>query len=142
MSVCCNALKGGCGCHRGAKTEAAAIAAWNTRTVTVTGATSDGFHTFDELYDHRHVLMLALMRCTRGYSWFSRKHAEGSEWAGWFIAGISLPTGDITYHLPESLWATAISTGAEELSHGKPWDGHKSRDVVKRLEAFAFGSRA
>ena len=81
------------------------------------GEVSDGYHTFDELYEHRHSLMLALMRCLPYCSWFSRCHDDGSSFDGWFICGIDLPraNGTVTYHLPERLWATAVATGAKKL---------------------------
>jgi hypothetical protein len=97
------------------------------------GEVSDGYHTFNELYAHRHALFLNLMKCWPRCSWFSRKHEDGSEMAGWFIAGIHLPTGAISYHLPESFWEKAVWTGAKELELGENWDGPTSADVVSRL---------
>lgn len=101
---------------------------------------SDGYHTFVELYEHRHALMLALMRCQVSRSWFSRYHEDGKlpfDSADWFIVGIDLPTGTVTYHLPVLLWSAAAATGATELSTGKPWDGHTPPDVVSRLIKWA-----
>ncbi|MEO0852714.1 MAG: hypothetical protein AAFY15_04335, partial [Cyanobacteria bacterium J06648_11] len=63
----------------------------------------------------------------------SKLHHDGSSFEGWFIAGIQLKTGQITYHLPMRLWDKC---GAfETLDRGKEWDGHTSEDVVKRLLA-------
>jgi hypothetical protein len=100
---------------------------------------SDGYHTFDELYEHRYSLMLALMRCLPYCSWFSRCHDDGSSFDGWFICGIDLPraNGTITYHLPERLWVPVVSTGAKKLDKAPPWDGHTSSDVLSRLTQFA-----
>lgn len=39
------------------------------RPVPVTGATSDGYHTFDELYHHRAVLFSVIVAMFRGRSW-------------------------------------------------------------------------
>jgi len=97
---------------------------------------SDGYHTFAELYEHRHALMLALMRCQSSRSWYSRWHEDGKlpfDSTDWFIVGIDLPTKTITYHLPTRLWSAAVATGATELPTGKPWDGHTPVDVVSRL---------
>lgn len=102
-----------------------------------TGAISDGYHTFNELYEHRHILMLTLMSCLPSQSWFSRKHNDGSGFEGWFIAGVNLPTGTITYHLPERLYGDAKGTWANELPNAPAWDGHTADDVLKRLMAFA-----
>lgn len=101
---------------------------------------SDGYHTFAELYEHRHALMLALMRSEPELCWFSRYHADGQLPFGssdWFITGAELTTGPITYHLPIRLWDFAASTGAEELPTGMAWDGHTPEDVVKRLKGWA-----
>jgi hypothetical protein len=101
-----------------------------------TSKLSDGSHTFEELYEHRHVLCLALMRSMAKHWWFSLRHADG-EWCydgEWFIVGADLPeVGSITYHLPIRLLEAARATGAAELPLGRPWDGHTSDEVVTRL---------
>lgn len=100
------------------------------------GEVSDGYHTFDELYEHRCTLFLALMRAYPERSWISKTHFDGSEWDGWFIAGMRLPTGDVTYHLPLGMWSLACGTEAAVLERGYEWDGHTAADVVKRLQAW------
>ena len=97
----------------------------------ITGETSDGYHTFNELYEHRHALFLALASLTD--SWMSKKHHDESEMDGWFIAGLELQTGTITYHLPMRLWDACVKTGAEVRPKAPKWDGHTSKDVVERL---------
>lgn len=102
-----------------------------------TGKVSDGFHTFDELYDHRCLLFLAFQALwyqrTVPYSsaWKSKKHADDTEWDGWFIAGLKMAEGDISYHIPVKFWD--ICKG-NELQNAPEWDGHTSADVLKRLE--------
>ena len=103
---------------------------------------SDGYHTFDELYLHRAALFLALMKCNASMAWFSKLHEDGTMFPGMFIAGIKLPTGDVTYHLMSNLWAHAIHTGACELTTGPKWDGHTPNDVVNRLIQFAEDTKA
>lgn len=98
------------------------------------GDVSDGFHTFNELYDHRCLLFLALMRAHPADSWFTMEHHDGEVWTGWFIAGLTLPTRKvITYHLPMKFWDSAKRTAAEELDRAPKWDGHTSNDVIDRL---------
>ena len=103
------------------------------------GEVSDGYHTFDELYEHRHSLFLALMRCLPYRSWLSRWHDDGTFFEGMFICGIDLPHagGTVTYHLPDRLWNVAEATGAEWLEKAPKWDGHTSDDVLSRLIHFA-----
>src|SRR5262245_52225654 len=98
------------------------------------GQVSDGYHTFDELYDHRCALFCALMDAERTLSWKSRRHADGSEWAGWFIAGMNLAGRPITYHLPDKYWDVAF--GVKELERAPEWDGHSSKDVLERILAW------
>lgn len=96
-----------------------------------TGSISDGYHTFDELYDHRNLLFLALCDAEGG-GWCSLKQSDGSQVEGWFIAGISLDSGSVTYHLPLRLWDLACSC-CEMLPIAPEWDGHTSDDVLCRL---------
>lgn len=82
------------------------------------GEVSDGYHTFNELYDHRHALFLALLSVHAGVlpTWMSRRHEDGSAFEGWFIAGIELPTGMISYHLPDRLWDACKALKADVLT--------------------------
>lgn len=98
---------------------------------------SDGFHTFGELYEHRCLLYVALMRAHPALAWRARLHADGSSQAGWWIGGLKLPTGEeITYHLPESSWSLLDGGQIETLPRAPKWDGHTSTDVVHRLRAW------
>jgi len=99
----------------------------------ITGQTSDGYHTFDELYEHRHALFLFAMSCNPNSSWFSPYHDDGTSFQGWFVAGIGLPSGPVTYHLPGRLIEVAYLTGAKLLPKAPPFDGHTSADVIVRL---------
>ncbi len=105
--------------------------------------TCDGYHTFDELYEHRITLFIALCRylSVKGVfknpphlqSWRSTFHSDGTEWRGWFILGIGKKKGEqITYHLPESKWSE--TDFAETLPHAPEFDGHTSEDVLQRLK--------
>jgi hypothetical protein len=97
------------------------------------GKISDGYHTFDELYKHRILLFIALMKSHPDLSWWSDTHADGSQWDGWIIAGMHLPTGDITYHM-DAIYA-ALLDGIQHLEKAPAWDGHTSNDVLLRLNA-------
>lgn len=94
---------------------------------------SDGYHTFTELYEHR-CLLFAMLCSSNDFTriaWKSKRHSDGTGWPGWFIAGINLPTGIITYHLPDSLWDLVFT---KELEKAPEWDGHTSSDVILRIK--------
>lgn len=95
------------------------------------GETSDGYHTFNELYEHRHALYMALAGYNAG-AWKSQQHADGTSWDGWFVCGLDTPKGAITYHLPMRLWDDCPGTSLEVAP---AWDGHTSDDVVTRLRS-------
>lgn len=107
--------------------------------------TCDGYHTFDELYDHRITLYIALCRHKhelyaienpgKHKVWRSKKHSDGSEWDGWFILGIGTEKGkQITYHIPVERW-DETEHFAETLEKAPDWDGHTSADVIERIKA-------
>lgn len=108
----------------------------NNPTKVDTGKISDGFHNFDELYEHRHLLFLNL--CKYQYSWCSKLHADGTMFEQYFIAGISpgrdLKDDQITYHLPIRLWDEAVRICDRVLDNAPEWDGHTSNDVLIRLK--------
>jgi len=96
------------------------------------GSVSDGYHTFDELYDHRVTLFGALCLAYPALSWKSRLHSDGTSMDGWFVAGMRLPSGMITYHIPDSEWSKMFYL-VTELELAPKWDGHTPADVVQRL---------
>lgn len=98
------------------------------------GSCSDGYHTFDELYEHRCLLYLAYLKALNSPASFrSRLHHDGSSFDGWFIVGTEVGA-QITYHLPDSMWELA---GFLPIKDRAPkWDGHSSQDVCDRLRAW------
>lgn len=89
---------------------------------------SDGYHTFDELYEHRCLLFinLCLILSHRAY-W--RPHYEG-----WPVLGLVTDQGQVTYHVPEKL----LPLFKGKIREGGPdFDGHTSQDVIVRLTKFA-----
>ena len=113
----------------------------------VTSQTSDGYHTFEELYEHRHALFLALIKAAPdGCFTRSWKHNDGEPCFGgdeWFIVSGQLPgSPQISYHLPRCLWDAAAAAGATEVEQSGPWDGHTAVDVVNRLLGYAVIAKA
>jgi len=101
------------------------------------GQISDGYHTFDELYEHRHALFIALILSNPTISWRAINNADGTNYDGWFIAGMHLSSGDISYHLPLNLWSELDTVKTSE--NAPDWDGHTSNDVVSRLNKWDVG---
>ena len=95
--------------------------------------TSDGYHTFAELYLHRHFLFMALMISHPEKSWRSKSHSDGSVFDGWFIAGMHLPAGDVTYHLPIKAWDNLDDHDISTLQTAPEWDNHTPHDVLLRI---------
>jgi hypothetical protein len=102
---------------------------------------SDGFHTFDELYDHRRALTAALARVLP--SWRSREHHPDDDpmfEGGYFVVGINLPgVGTITYHYKLKHWDDF--NGVDELEHAPKWDGAPPDTTVFRLLEWAGRAR-
>ena len=99
---------------------------------------TDSYHSFQELYSHRIMLFICLMKQNKDISWKSRIHKDGSKFDvdGWFIAGMKLPSGDITYHIPENFWELLIDINVLETE--PDWDGHDSEEVIRRLNNWCF----
>ena len=97
---------------------------------------SDSYHSFDELYAHRIMLFLTLMKLNKEISWKTRLDTEENNISGWFIGGIELPVGQITYHIPDEFWD--VLSDVKEIEKSL-WDGHDSNDVVKRLNSWMVG---
>jgi len=98
--------------------------------------TSDGYHTFKELYEFRKIYNACLFNewVKQGkYSVHkSKKHSDGELCfgGGWFIVVATLPNGDISNHYEMKDWDLFE---CEEREIAKEWDGHTSQDVVTRL---------
>ena len=99
--------------------------------------TGDIIGSHSALYQHRNLLFLALLKSGVVRAWKSRLHADGTSCDPcWFVAGCTLPAGDISYALPAWMWD---DTQAEALPIAPPWDGHTARDVAARLLGWVQG---
>ena len=108
----------------------------------------DGYHTWDELYEHRIVLWIALCRVIQQelspgkreagepLVWRSKKHFDGELCFGTgtqFVLGIKKQKGEqITYHIPIEKWEA--TDFAETLNKAPEFDGHTSDDVLERIK--------
>lgn len=104
----------------------------------VTENTSDGYHSFKELYAFRKQYNAAFFNeiQRQGYNVHkSKKHHDGQLCfgGGWFIVMATLPTGQISNHYELSDWDLFF---CEERETADEWDGHTPQDVLKRLNAW------
>ena len=119
---------------------------------TITENTSDGYHTFKELYEIRKAYNVALfnewgsqtiaekkvggaiIKTVGKYlvhkSW---KHHDGELCfgGGWFIVVAVLPTGQISNHYKAEDWDLFNIPEVEKAPF--PFDGHTTQDVIDRL---------
>lgn len=116
---------------------------------------SDGYHTMDELYDHRITLFVTICRIASQFKsyfksggvktaieqdvfqiWRSKRHSDGELCFGTgtqFVIGMGKEKGQqISYHLPIERWEE--TNFAETLEMAPEWDGHTSADVLERLK--------
>ena len=99
----------------------------------VTGDTSDGYHTFSELYHHRAVLFSVIVRDHADLAWKSRLHHDGTMYDGMFIVGIDTPDGQATYHYDIDPYWDMFE--CNELDRAPEWDGHTPDDAIARISA-------
>lgn len=101
---------------------------------------SDGYHTMDDLYEHRFTLYIAMCKLLASRKsplfpvWRSKKHSDGEDaYKGWFVLGVNKAKGtQITYHIPLDQWDK--TEFAETLEKAPEYDEHTSEDVLTRIK--------
>ena len=97
----------------------------------IDGNTSDGYHTFNELYHHRAVLFSVIVENFAARAWKSKLHADGTMYEGMFIVGIETPDGQATYHYDvEPYWNLFR---CKEVDRAPEWDGHTPDQAIERI---------
>ena len=97
----------------------------------ISGKTSDGYHTFDELYHHRAILFSVIVRNYPELCWKSKKHHTGDIYDGMFIVGINTPDGQASYHYNIDPYWDMFD--CKELEHAPKWDGHTPQEAIERI---------
>lgn len=121
-----------------------ALLAWRDQAVAqarrVDENTSDGYHTFRELYDFRRLFNAALFNEWAAQGKYevhkSFKHHDGelAFGGGWFVVMATLPTGQISNHYEANAWS---QFHIEVRERADEWDGHTPQDVLQRLAALS-----
>jgi hypothetical protein len=122
---------------------------------TITENTSDGYHTFKELYEFRKIYNATLFnewgkQMEINPKWVTEdnqpvnlpKYDVHKSWrhndgelcfgGGWFIVVANLPSGQISNHYQAHDWDLFDIPVYEKAKY--PFDGHTSRDVIDRLK--------
>ena len=104
------------------------------------GNISDGYHTFDELYEYRMLYNASMFNELAKQGLYdvhkSKRHSDGTIPFGdenWFIVQAELPTGQISNHYEMKDWDLFQIPIKEKAN---PYDGHTPQDVAKRLREF------
>lgn len=101
---------------------------------------SDGYHTFEELYQFRKMYNAALFNQWAAYGYYnvhkSFKHHDGEFCFGkegeWFIVVALLPQGQISNHYKKEDWDLFRVPEVEKALY--EFDGHTPKDVLNRIE--------
>ena len=101
----------------------------------ITGETSDGYHTFNELYHHRAVLFSVIVAAFPEKAWKAKKHRDGTMYDGMFIVGIETPDGQATYHYDISPYWDMFR--CKEIEFAPEWDGHTPAQAIERIGKLA-----
>jgi len=108
--------------------------------LTIDENTSDGFHTFKELYRYRMLYNAAFFnqlakdgKIEVVKSW---KHHDGELCfgGGWFIVMANLPTGQISNHYEAADWDYFGDVPVAETA--PEWDGHSAEEAADRLARY------
>ena len=97
----------------------------------ITGETSDGYHTFNELYHHRAVLFSVIVNNYKDLAWKSVRHHDGTMYDGMFIVGIDTPDGQATYHYDINPYWDMFKCRVREFA--PEWDGHTPAQAIERI---------
>jgi hypothetical protein len=103
------------------------------------GNVSDGYHTFNELYEYRLLYNASFFNELAKQNLYdvhkSKKHSDGEDCfgGGWFIVMAELPTGQVSNHYELKDWNLFQ---VPEKEKANVWDRHTPQDVAKRMREF------
>jgi hypothetical protein len=109
------------------------------------GEISDGYHTFNELYEFRKMYNALLFNewSAQHKYWVHKSwnHYDGSPCfgGGWFIVVAMLPGGQISNHYKAEDWDLFNVKDTKKALF--EFDGHTSKDVIERLKEVCNNGR-
>lgn len=92
---------------------------------------SDGYHTIDELYQHR-ILLFLLFCKTSPYVSYYKEDPNTPDWVILYLYPYPYKSFQISYHVPKVYLPEIEKFAVKDPDH--VWDGHTSNDVLMRLE--------
>ena len=107
-----------------------------SKAVKIDENTSDGYHTFKELYQYRMVYNFTLFNFWSKLGMYdlhkSWRHSDGelAFGGGWFIVVAELPTGQISNHYEAEWWDMFDVTPKIKANE---YDGHTPEEALRRL---------
>ena len=104
------------------------------------GEVSDGYHTFNELYEYRLLYNASMFNELAKQGMYdvhkSKRHSDGNypfDNPDYFIVVAELPTGQISNHYRMKEWDLF---DIPEKEKSNEYDGHTPKDVAERLRSF------
>lgn len=113
-----------------------AIEAYIAEQTRIDENTSDGYHTFKELYEYRMLYNALLFNEWAKNGWYgvhkSKLHSDGEIpfGGGWFVVSAQLPAGQVTNHYELKDWD---KFQVPENTRAAKWDGHTPQEAAQRL---------
>lgn len=94
---------------------------------------SDGYHTFDELYEHRILLYLLWLVEEKGGGQNRDVYWVKDHFPDWDLVATNVGTQQISYHVPISYRDVLQKHFVQRDTLDHVWDGHTSADVADRM---------
>lgn len=103
---------------------------------------TDGYHTMDELYEHRTILFSIIYNTLGNLrAWKTKEHHPMDDtpmYEGYFLAGIHTDEGDYSYHCEMKYWDLFHGV---TLEHAPVFDGHKPSDITRLFSLYENGGK-
>lgn len=99
------------------------------------GDFSDGYHTFNELYEHRNLLFLAFCLTESGSRGLlhGQVYWQQDHFPDWDLVSTKIGGKQISYHLPSKYRHILEGNFEQSTTLEEVFDGHTSKDVIERL---------